>query len=118
MADLVPFANDGKPDTDPTDEGSQRDINTQLAFSVALGLAAFLTFCVCTSVLRRYSHQLTKLNRFYVLAGRVSTLHGNDKSMRRLISQSCQTASSDGYLSCIGYPRRKYSHLLALMPSW
>lgn len=46
MANLSIFADDGKPDTDPTDQGNQRDINTQLALSIALGLVAFLTFCV------------------------------------------------------------------------
>ena len=45
MAHLYPFAEDEKPK--PTDTGKQRDINTQLALSIALGLAAFLTFCVC-----------------------------------------------------------------------
>ena len=44
MAHLYPFAEDEK--SNPADTGKQRDINTQLALSIALGLAAFLTFCV------------------------------------------------------------------------
>ena len=60
MSAFYTYGKDGKPDTDPTDEGNQRDINTQLALSIALGLAAFLTFCVSSPLVHCFCyHQLT-----------------------------------------------------------
>lgn len=103
--------------------GQQRDLYTQIAISSALGLGAFLSFCVwiyflscrLVSVLLANSHGP---RRCCGPNGKNFMLHGENNAMLRPIYPSYRIASLGGFQFCTGSPRMKFCSPLDWTHTW
>jgi len=81
---------------DPTDPANgEKQIYVQLVLSLALGVSAFIGFCVRNSLLKHTDKGLTHI-RFFVQDGKASMPREKGRRMARPFCQSFRIASSDG----------------------
>lgn len=99
----------------------QRDLYTQFVISCALGLGAFLSFCVCLWFHDSSCGLITNpivMNRSCDQNGQSFTLHEDDNDAQPRGSRSCQIASSGGFRYCTESLMRRYCSRPAWMHTW
>ena len=113
MDDLHPFEDYG----DLTGAKNEKDTVVQLILSAAIGLGAFLTFCVRHTGLeaRRFANDL---QRFLDQDGLDYMQHARSTKVKLRLFQSYQALSLVGYRCYGGYRSSKSLLLQALMHSW
>lgn len=92
---------DEKPDNNWQEQAQadkQRNRGVQVVLSLALGLSAFLAFCVRPPLLR-ISAGLTQIYRPCDQDGETCMGHGRGKEMQHHVCRSFQIASSAGFQS-------------------
>jgi hypothetical protein len=103
MSGISIFADSQKNCTayNPTDPANgQKDIYVQLVLSLALGVSAFLGFCV--SILGDLCDQTTDHHSFCAHDGKAYTPHAKDRIAMLMHSPNFLILSSDGCPCCIG----------------
>lgn len=99
----------------------QRDLYTQFVISCALGLGAFLSFCVCLWSLDLGCCLIANpvvMDRSCDQNGRSFTPHEGDKDAQPRGFRSCQTASLGGFRCCIESLMRRYCSRPVWMHMW
>ena len=87
---------------------NNRDLITQSAISIALGLSAFIAFCVRSSLHAGKLVLIMIALRFYGQDGRVSTRLGKGKNRQPQCSRNYQTHCLDGFRCCTGLRTNRF----------
>lgn len=97
---------------------NNRDLITQSAISIALGLSAFIAFCVRSSLHAWKLVLMMVALRFYGQDGPVSTRLGKGKNRPPRCCRNYQTHCLDGFRFCIELRRNRFWPQQDWMPLW